>query len=190
MTEEISEYYKEKGYVKVYVVTNKEPRRMAILLREDGSRKVYSYAKYLYTSHYKTEIPEGYEVDHINNNKLDDRVENFQLLLRADNIRKSHRKPVYVERVCPVCGKHFMYRKHDLPGHPNPCCSRHCGGILSVTVAKERGTYVHRQNKIQISYNELLQAHDELKTWDKVADYYGVSLATIKRYKSKAEQGI
>ena len=32
--------------------------------------------------------PNGYEVDHINSNKLDNRVVNLQYLTKADNVRK------------------------------------------------------------------------------------------------------
>ena len=66
MKQEISEYYKKKGYDVVYINTNKEPRRVATLRKSDGTMTSMSYAKYLYTSHYETDIPKGDEVDHIN----------------------------------------------------------------------------------------------------------------------------
>ncbi|MGL4584042.1 MAG: HNH endonuclease signature motif containing protein [Flavobacterium sp.] len=34
-------------------------------------------------------IPEGYEIDHINNNRLDCRLDNLQLLTHADNVEKA-----------------------------------------------------------------------------------------------------
>ena len=72
---ELSDYYKEKGFKSAYLVVNKEPRRIVILVRNDGSKTSVSYAKYLYTSHYKIDIEEGYEIDHINNDRMDDRLE-------------------------------------------------------------------------------------------------------------------
>ena len=36
-----------------------------------------------------------------------------------------------VMRICPVCGKEFLFAKRNLSTHPNPCCSRRCGGIKS-----------------------------------------------------------
>lgn len=36
------------------------------------------------------EIPEGYEVDHINTIRDDNRLENLQLLSHLDNMRKAH----------------------------------------------------------------------------------------------------
>ena len=48
MKEEISEYYKEKGFTTLYIAINKEPRRVATLRRLDGSLTSMSYAKYIY----------------------------------------------------------------------------------------------------------------------------------------------
>jgi hypothetical protein len=36
------------------------------------------------------DIPKGMEIDHINNVKIDNRLENLQLLSKLDNIRKWH----------------------------------------------------------------------------------------------------
>jgi hypothetical protein len=56
MKQEISEYYKEKGYDVVYINTNKEPRRVTTLRKKNGEMTSMSYAKYLYTSYHKTEV--------------------------------------------------------------------------------------------------------------------------------------
>lgn len=131
MEHEISDYYKKKGYDTLYVATNKEPRRVATLRKPNGEMVSMSYAKYLYTSHYECDVDEGLQVDHINNGKMDDRIENFQLLTQSENIRKSHKEKVLVELKCPICGKSFLFEKRNLSTHPNPCCSRKCGGIKS-----------------------------------------------------------
>ena len=131
MKQEISEYYKKKGYDVVYINTNKEPRRVATLRKSDGTMTSMSYAKYLYTSHYETDIPKGDEVDHINGDKMDDRIENLQVISAGYNRRKDKQTKVMVACICPVCGKEFLIEKRNLPFHPNPCCSRRCGGIKS-----------------------------------------------------------
>lgn len=128
---EISDYYKRKGYTVVYVATNKEPRRVATLRKPNGEMTSMSYAKYLYTSHYKTDVAEGDTVDHINGDKMDDRIENLQVVSRRYNIQKDHKHKEMVLRICPVCQKEFLYPKKNLSTHPNPCCSRRCGGIKS-----------------------------------------------------------
>lgn len=136
MEVEVSDFYKNE-FKKVYIITNKEPRRMACMIRYDNTRKVISYAKYLYTSYYKCEIPEGYDIDHINNDRMDDRIENLQILSKIENIRKSHRQKEYVILECPICHKMFQYEKRNLSSHPHPCCSRKCGGKYSHITAKK-----------------------------------------------------
>ena len=131
MKEEISDYYKEKGFVTVYVATNKEPRRVATLRKEDKTMTSMSYAKYLYTSHYKCDVAKGDQVDHINGDKMDDRIENLQVISQYYNNKKDKKGPEMVECICPVCSTKFLFLKRNLSYHPNPCCSRKCGGIKS-----------------------------------------------------------
>lgn len=145
MKEEVSEYYKGKGFSVVYVAINKEPRRVAVLRKPDGTTRTMSYAKYLYTSHYKCDIAEGDQVDHMNGDKMDDRIENLQILSRRFNNLRDRQGHERIIRICPVCGKEFIYIKRDLCSHPNPCCSRKCGGI------KSRQTYMN--NKVFRSIN-------------------------------------
>ena len=90
-----------------------------------------SYAKYLYTSHFKTEIAKGDEIDHINGNKMDDRIENLQIISGTYNRQKDHKRKEMVLLKCPVCNQEFLYEKRNLKSHPNPCCSRKCGSIKS-----------------------------------------------------------
>lgn len=90
-----------------------------------------SYAKYVYTSHYKQDIAQGDEVDHINKDKTDDRIENLQVISGANNKSKSKRIKSYTEAVCPICGTKFLIETRCYKTHPNPCCSRRCGGIKS-----------------------------------------------------------
>ena len=131
MKQEVSEYYKKKGFTVVYIATNKEPRRVATLRKEDGTMTSMAYAKYLYTSFYECDVAKGDEVDHINGDKMDDRIENLQVISKRYNIKKSRVGREMVLRVCPVCGKEFLFIKGNLSSHPNPCCSRKCGGIKS-----------------------------------------------------------
>lgn len=132
MIEPISEYYKNKGFDNLYININKEPRRVA-LLRNSLTKelKSMSYAKYLYTSYYECDIDKGFQVDHINNDKMDDRIENLQILSQSDNIRKSKKPITFITLVCPVCNTTFEYQKRNLSSHKDPCCSKRCGGIKS-----------------------------------------------------------
>lgn len=131
MKQEISKYYKEKGYSVVYININKEPRRVATLRKPSGEMHSMSYAKYLYTSYYEIDIPEGEQVDHINGDKMDDRIENLQVISGTYNRQKDHKRKEVIILTCPVCGEEFLFEKRNLSSHPNPCCSRRCGGIKS-----------------------------------------------------------
>lgn len=131
MKQEISDYYKERGFIVVYIATNKEPRRVATLRKRDGYMTSMSYAKYVYTSFYKCDIPDGCDVDHINGDKMDDRIENLQVISSSYNRSKDHIRKTMVVKECPVCHSLFLFPKGNVSTHPNPCCSRHCGGIKS-----------------------------------------------------------
>ena len=127
----VSDFYKNKGYVTAYLAINKESRRVCTLRKDDGTMTSMSYAKYLYTSYYNCDVDSCYHIDHINGNKMDDRIENLQKISAKYNIQKDHIRKEMVMRICPVCGKEFLFAKRNLSTHPNPCCSRRCGGIKS-----------------------------------------------------------
>ena len=135
---EISNYYKAKGYNAAYLNTNKEPRRVVTLRKPSGEMTSISYAKYLYTSHYNCSVSSGDQVDHINGDKMDDRIENLQVISGTYNRQKDHRKKEMVLLKCPICGSEFLFEKGNLSSHPNPCCSRRCGGIKSHQTLKQK----------------------------------------------------
>ena len=76
-------------------------------------------------------------VHHINGDKTDDRIDNLQVISKEYNIKKDHVKKEMIVCVCPICGKEFLFDKKDLSTHPNPCCSRSCGGKKSIITARE-----------------------------------------------------
>lgn len=45
---------------------------------------------------------------------------------------------IMIEVVCPICGSKFMYRKHNLYGNPNPCCSNKCQQIKNKMAKDQR----------------------------------------------------
>lgn len=52
--------------------------------------KTYRRVHRLVWEAFNGKIPKGYVIDHINNNKKDNRLENLQLMTVGDNIRKYH----------------------------------------------------------------------------------------------------
>lgn len=128
---EVSEYYKNKGVLNAYLLKNRENRQFVVLKYNNKEKHSMSYAKYLYTSYYKCDIAKGDEVDHIDNDKTNDVIENLQVISQRLNLNKSKRRKELIELTCPICGEKFLFEKRNLSTHPNPCCSRRCGGIKS-----------------------------------------------------------
>lgn len=56
-------------------------------LHQDGKRKYFMISRLVYSA-FNGEIPNGYEVDHLNNNPQDNRLDNLQLLSHSDNLKK------------------------------------------------------------------------------------------------------
>jgi hypothetical protein len=118
---------------------NKEPRRVVLLVRDDGTKTSTSYARYLMSCHLKRYLTREEHVDHIDNDKLNDKVENLQLLSIADNNRKKNAflgiTKTFVKRVCPVCNTDFERDcrniSYKLKNGKTPTCSRRCGAIFS-----------------------------------------------------------
>lgn len=124
---EISDYYKKKGFERLYIATNKEPRRVATLRKANGEMTSMSYAKYLYTSYYKCDIAETEQVDHINGDRMDDRIENLQVISGIYNRQKDHQIKEMILLKCPVCGCDFLMEKTNYKKDIKQCCSRKCG---------------------------------------------------------------
>ena len=63
------------------------------ILYASNIRKSYSVSRFVYEC-FKGNIPDDKEVDHIDNNKENNQIDNLQLLTHRENIRKSHCKKV------------------------------------------------------------------------------------------------
>lgn len=112
---------------------NREGRKIVIVRRFDGSKKTTTYARYLIEHALGRELLPSETVDHIDNNKLNDNINNLQLLSRADNIIKSI-PPSEVWLECKYCKKKFKRRlkvywrnkyERQMDG---PFCSKSCVG--------------------------------------------------------------
>lgn len=119
-----------------YTRTNPDGRVSITLYNSDNDRKTISYARYLMGIHLGYEVPDEYEVDHINNDKTDDRIENFQLLTRSDNIKKRHeyyRNEIQEKQnlICNYCNREFKipvyeYKRSLQRNCKNFYCSKKC----------------------------------------------------------------
>lgn len=132
---EVIDIYKSE-YKSAYLISheNGDKRKRVYLIGFDGKRKGMLYARYVWEKHNNRLLPEGFTIDHIDEDKTNDSIENLQILSRGDNTRKNveirtkrGELNIKIKMVCPICGITFDFPKRNLRSHPNPCCSRSCG---------------------------------------------------------------
>ena len=102
------------------------------------TKRTQSYPRYLMELHLGRELTSEEEVDHINGNFTDDRIQNLQLLTQRENKQKSiietGRSEKFYEFDCPNCKKratipYRQYKHNQLNnGKTGPFCSRSCAG--------------------------------------------------------------
>lgn len=123
-------------YDSAYKVTSQGRNTVVLYSTVTKERTSISYAKYLMSVHLKRWLTNDEHVDHINNDKSDDRIENYQILTLAENNKKqaSVIGCQVVEYKCAICGNKFVVkRKHShftIKGK-SMTCSRSCGGKAS-----------------------------------------------------------
>ena len=89
-----------------YVVTNKENRKTVILVNNKNDRSSTQYARYLMAVELGRFLTEHETVDHIDNDKTNDSLDNLQILSRSENNIKQFKKPDAILS-CPVCKNTF-----------------------------------------------------------------------------------
>lgn len=115
----------------------KDGRRHVIHL-VNGKRRTQSYPRYLMEQHLGRKLEDWEEVDHINDDPTDDRIENFQLLTKPENIKKSAKGVKWGMFVCPTCECDFFAKMRHVTGNQKtqkkrgPYCSRRCAGLAGV----------------------------------------------------------
>jgi hypothetical protein len=120
--------------------TRKDGRKHLCILHGDGRRQTLSYPRYLMQVHLGRELLPHEHIDHINNNKLDNRIENLQILTRSENAKKHWigvQRKTY-EFICPCCGKTAVKYLNEVAsnrkkGKKGPYCSRTCAGKHTYT---------------------------------------------------------
>jgi hypothetical protein len=117
-----------------YIIINRENRRHVCLVhKENKSRTTISYARYLMSVKEKRFLTKEEQVDHIDEDKTNDDINNLQILSFGDNIRKTYkdnnRTRKMVEMKCPQCNSIFCKTLSSSfiqkKGHYN-VCSKEC----------------------------------------------------------------
>ena len=130
----IAEYPYNEYYLYI-VFHKKEGRRYANLIPIDKTsglkRKTMSYARYLMSVKEQRILNKNEHVDHKDNNKLHDDINNLQILsLKENNVKESKRrgKKIVVLK-CPCCNIEFERKKrqtHLQKGGQYTGCCRKC----------------------------------------------------------------
>jgi hypothetical protein len=100
-------YYGNKVYSK------KDGRYYVAMYKKNNHKETTStsYARYLMSIKEKKILEDWEKVDHINNIKNDDRIENLQILSQKDNsikyVEYSNKKRILARLKCPECKKIF-----------------------------------------------------------------------------------
>lgn len=106
--------------------------RYMVYLVSSTHRTSMTYARYLMCMSQKRILESWEQVDHIDGNRLNDLIENLQILTQKDNIAKSARSLTLIAFSCSFCGREFelekrqIHKKRKLP----ICCSRSCSAKL------------------------------------------------------------
>lgn len=122
-----------KDYISGYKVFSQG--RYNIILREKISKKLTttSFARYLMSVKLKRYLSENEHVDHINNKKTDDRIENLQILTQQQNNLKHAKEIVggrkYLQVKCPVCNNVFDRPENQFLNKRFIVCNRTCLSI-------------------------------------------------------------
>ena len=58
----------------------------------------------------------------------------------------------------------------------------------SVQLKKTISRTINKRSKYKFTLEEVLKKKEELETWKKVAEYYNISLSTLKRHKKELEE--
>lgn len=121
----------------VYGPYQRKDGRRHVIHWENGKRRTQSYPRYMMEQHLGRKLEDWEEVDHINGDHTDDRIENFQLLTKPENIKKSAKKAEWGLYICPICEVDFLasvavVRGNKKQGKRGPYCSKRCAGRAGV----------------------------------------------------------
>lgn len=142
---ELESPYKEL-YSKGYLRADKSGRKRLDLVNDKYDRTTVSYARYLLSVKEGRLLEEHEEVDHINNDSSDDRLENLQVLSKEEYKAKTlkHRPArKKVSLVCPQCNKEFDRWANQLYGRDFVTCSNSCKALH----IRARGKWLGRKKQ-------------------------------------------
>lgn len=134
-----------------YKIFSKKEGRWFISYIKDKRQRSISYARYLMSVKEKRFLDKAEQVDHINDIKDDDRIENLQILSIKENNNKSRPMKCKVI-ICPTCEIPFLQARIT-----RIYCSKSCArkSPKEISIRKSNGTSFIKGKKKYSSINEL-----------------------------------
>lgn len=157
----ILEYPYNEVWKKGYLNTNKENRKTLTLYNNDSDRSSTQYARYLLAVSLGRFLTEQEHVDHIDNDKTNDSLENLRIVsIQENNLKESKRRgKALVEVRCPVCKSHFIKRKgltqlvSSFKGKIT-YCSRYCANSMKNSKIDDELRELISEESIILEYKE------------------------------------
>lgn len=192
----------DKDWKYAYIVSNRENRKMVCLFNAINKRTTISYARYLMSVKLGRILDKNEQVDHIDNNKTNDSIDNLQLMKPEENRQKyfDTLQPKNIHGTytmyhkgcrCSLCVEYHRRYRSNLKIRKNieKICI-HCGNVFltdrshknkkycSVNCANKATSLTH--SKIKDSNDNILKTKEKLKTWSATARKYGVTISALK----------
>lgn len=117
---------------------------MLVLVTNSGEKKCTSYARYLMAVKLGRYMTEDETVDHVDNDKTNDIIENLQVLSLGDNIRKRHR----IHNMSLKHGTYAMY-------HTNKC---RCDLCVEANRRMQKDSYSRHKDARNLRRREVRMA--------------------------------
>jgi transposase/transposase-like protein len=153
--------------------------------------KIRLYSKYLMEVHLGRFIPTDTHVDHIDDNKNNDKTDNFQLLTPAENRLKQKEKnlrELHTEIACSNLKCNKIFKKRFKAIKETNFCSKACVSMY-LSYTRKGQAIGHKGLKYIDSKKEILELHEKGLSNYKIQDILGIPQATIcrmiKKYTSK-----
>jgi len=170
---------------RLYKVFHKKENRWQAVLVGKNDRTTLSYARYLMSVHLGRILDKSEHVDHINGDKTDDRIENFQILTPKENRLKYNALDCPTELVklkCPICGIDFSRSKsrayQAIHKDKDQCCSRKCAKIHQYALGKS-SVGVSKSLEMQVKIKEM---HSQGLSGYIIAETLGINRSTVMKY--------
>lgn len=176
---ELQEPFKSK-WLKGYLRSMKDGRKLLDLVNCSKHRTTISYARYLFSVNIGYVVPDEFHVDHINEDRTDDRLDNYQLLTPSQHASKNAK---FVVLKCPCCNVEFekptgIY-KQLLKNRTNTFCSRNCNGKYN---SEHRNLPISVKKVTDATILDIKKQRASGLTAKQISNATGIPLSSVKRY--------